>query len=140
MGRSRWLCYGLNEERRRQEQEEREGRPGARPVSNGQGHIKRENFHIYRILGRGRAILTCLDHTSKYVGGWCILGLYREWQLGLVRSCMDQGKTMSDCTYQAHREWDQPVDGMGINLQRPHLAGPPALSTPSPCSNSRRRC
>ena len=53
MGRSRWLCYGLNEERRRQEQEEREGRPGVRPVSNGWGHIQRENFHIYRILGRG---------------------------------------------------------------------------------------
>ena len=53
MGRSRWLYYGLNEERRRQEQEEREGRPGVRPIGNGRGNIQMENFHEYRILGRG---------------------------------------------------------------------------------------
>ena len=53
MGRSRWLYYGLNKERRRQEQEEREGRPGVRPIGNGRGRIQMENFHEYRILGRG---------------------------------------------------------------------------------------
>ena len=105
MGRSRWICYRLNEERRRQEQERREGRPGVRPVGNGWGNIQMENFYEYRILGRG----TLMPRPFIQIHwGWCVLGCYREQQLDLVRSCMDQGKTMSDGTYQAHEKWDQP--------------------------------
>ena len=44
MGRSRWICYGINEERRRCEQESIEGRPGIRPVGNGWGNIQMEIF------------------------------------------------------------------------------------------------
>ena len=53
MERSRWLYYGRNQERRRQEQEEREGRPVVRPIGSGRGNVQMENFHEYRILGRG---------------------------------------------------------------------------------------
>ena len=58
MGRSRWLCYGLNEERRR-EQEDVEGRPGIRP-SNGRDfeNLRMENFQRHWVQGRGRTILT----------------------------------------------------------------------------------
>ena len=58
MGRSRWLCYGLNEQRRRQEQEELEGRPGVRPVGTGRGEsesreqLPRENFNRHWVRGR----------------------------------------------------------------------------------------
>ena len=53
MGRRRWICYGMNEERRRHEQESIEGRPGIRIVGNGWGNIQMENFYDNRILGRG---------------------------------------------------------------------------------------
>ena len=51
MGRSRWLCYRLNEQRRRQEQEGLEGRLGVRHVGTGRGEsesweqLPRENFN-----------------------------------------------------------------------------------------------
>ena len=36
MGRSRWLCYGMNADRRRQEEMER--RPGIRPEGDERGN------------------------------------------------------------------------------------------------------
>ena len=129
MGRSSWLCYGLNEERRRQEQEEREGRPGVRPVSNGQGHIHRENFHIYRILGRG--ILTPRP--------------YIQIHRGLVHPRPLQGVTVGFGQVvrgprEDHVRWHIPgpwemgpaSQGMGVNLQRPCFAGPQLYHPPPP--------
>ena len=77
MGRNRWLCYGLNEERRRQEQEEREGRPGIRPsngsreeTSNGREfeNLRMENFQRHWVWGRGRAILTPRPYIQIHCG------------------------------------------------------------------------
>ena len=36
MGRGRWLCYAINVERRRIENEELERRPGVRPLVDGE--------------------------------------------------------------------------------------------------------
>ena len=69
IGRSRWLCYGINQERRRQENEELEGRPGVRPVVDGRGdsecqeairweQLPMENFTRHWVRGRARPILT----------------------------------------------------------------------------------
>ena len=41
MGRSRWLCYGINKERRRRENEELEGRLGVRLSIDGRGESPR---------------------------------------------------------------------------------------------------
>ena len=45
MGRSRWLCYGINKERRRRENEELEGRLGVRPSIDGRGESPRVESH-----------------------------------------------------------------------------------------------
>ena len=96
MGRSRWLCYGLNEERRRQEQEELERRPGVRPASTGRGEyesweqLPRENFNSYWVRGRGRAILTPRPFIQVH-HGLVPPDHYEEQQLALGRSHVEQG-------------------------------------------------
>ena len=68
MGRSRWLCYGSDEERRR-ENEEVERRLGVRPLVDGRAEsesqrairheqILMENFSRHWVRGRSRPILT----------------------------------------------------------------------------------
>ena len=66
MGRSRWLTYAANAERRRREDEER--RPGARPpTGRGEaqtsqiftlGEIREENFQGIMLRGRSRLTFT----------------------------------------------------------------------------------
>ena len=69
MGRSQWLCYGINEERRRRENEELERRLGVRllvdgrvepesPRSVSQERPHMENFSRHGVRGRRRPILT----------------------------------------------------------------------------------
>ena len=69
MGRSGWLCYAANAERKRRESEEVERRPGTRPlVGRGVGpkppiflsweRLWEENFHINLERGRSRPTYT----------------------------------------------------------------------------------
>ena len=131
MGRSRWLYYGLNEERRRQEQEEREGRPGVRPVGNGWGNIQMENFYEYRILGRG----TLRPRPFIQI----------HW--GLVHPRPLQGAAVGfgrvvHGPREDHVRWHLPGpwemgpagQGMGVNPQRPHFVGPQLYQPPLPAS------
>ena len=99
MGRSRWLCYRLNQERRRREQEELEGRPGVRPSSGGREespsvgnfeNLRMENFRRHWVRGRGQAILT----PSPYIQIHCGLVHPRPLQgaaVSLARSHVSQG-------------------------------------------------
>ena len=77
MGRSRWLCYGINEERRRRENEELEGRPGVRPSNDGregspgaESHerLRMENFIRHWVRGRARPILTPMPFLQIHWG------------------------------------------------------------------------
>ena len=69
MGRGRWLCYAINAERRRIENEELERRPGVRPLVDGRvgptpqrflswERLQEENFNRHWVRGRSRPILT----------------------------------------------------------------------------------
>ena len=69
MGRGRWLCYAINEERRRRENEESERRPGVRPMVDGRVWPKplrlvswerpqEENVNRHWVRGRSGPILT----------------------------------------------------------------------------------
>ena len=138
MGRSRWLCYGLNEERRRREQEDAEGRPGIRPsngsreeTSNGRDfeNLRMENFQRHWVWGRGQAIL--------------IPRPYIQIHRGLVHPRLLQGVAVSfnrvthgpgvdQFRFHIPRPQGrgQAVQGMGINLQRPCLAGPQHYQPP----------
>ena len=129
MGRSRWICYRLNKERRRQEQERREGRPGVRPVGNGQGNIQMENFYEYRILGRG----TLMPRPFIQIH-W---GLVHPRPLQGV--AVGFGQVMCG-PREDHVRWHLPGprergparQGMGVNLQRPHIVSPQFYQPPPP--------
>ena len=69
MGRGRWLCYDINAERRRIENEELERRPGAKPLVDGRVGLaiqrflswerpREENFNRHWVRERSRPILT----------------------------------------------------------------------------------
>ena len=129
MGRSRWLYYGLNEERRRREQEEREGRPGIRPLVNGRGNIHMENFHEYRILGRG----TLMPRPFIQIHH----GLFQPRPLrGAAVSFgqVAQGSGVGHGRVQMSEPQGvgQVGRGMGINLPRPHFVDPHQYQPPLP--------
>ena len=130
MGRSRWLCYGMNADRRRQENEEMERRPGIRPGGDERGErepqgtwpewLPMETFSRHWVRGRGRAILTPRPFIQVHhrvvpprplrgvtVGfGWVVRGP----GLDHLRPHIP-GVGRASC-------------GLGINLNRPCLANP----------------
>ena len=126
MGRSRWLCYRINEERRRRENEELEGRPGVRPSIDGRGEsprvesherLRMENFSRHWVRGRSRPILTPRP--------------FLQVHHGLVPPGLPWGAAVG---------FGQVSHGLGLNLLRPHSCRSPALPTPSPCTKSGGRC
>ena len=145
MGRSRWLCYGMNADRRRQEEMER--RLGIRPEDNERGDrepqgawpegLPRKTFNRHWVWGRGQAILTPR--------------LYLQIHHGLVHPRPLQGVAVGFGQvphgpgvdhFRFHIPGPQGVGqashGMGINLQRPHLAGPQYYQ-PLPLHQFRKR-
>ena len=147
MGRSRWLCYGMNADRRRQEEMER--RPGIRPKGDERGDrepqgawpegLPMETFSQCWVQGRGWAILTPRP--------------YLQIHHGLVHPRPLWGAAVS---------FGQVTHGPGVDHFRFHIPGPtrsgtsqlwdkdkspetspcrsPVLSTPSPYTNSGRKC
>ena len=118
MGRSRWLCYRFNEERKR-ENKELEGRLGVRPSIDGkvespriESHerLRMENFSRHWVRGRSRPILTPRP--------------FLQVCHGLVPPVPPQGAAVGFGQV-SH----------GLNLLRPHLAGPQHYQPPSPVPN-----
>ena len=140
MGRSRWLCYRMNEERRRQEQEELEGRPGVRPSNDGREESPRvvnyenvwmENFNRHWVRGRGRAILTPRPFIQVHHG---LVSPRPPWGAAIHFGQVVHGSGLDHLRF--HIPGPQGVGqvsrGLGMNLYRPHVAGPQHYQPPPP--------
>ena len=120
MGRDRWLCYAINAERRRIENEESEGRPGVRPLVDGRvgpepmrvaswERPQEENFTRHWVRGRSRPILTPRPF------------------LQIHHRLMPPGLPLGTVA-----GFGQVMHAPGLNNPQPHLTGPQHYLPPPP--------
>ena len=144
MGRSRWLCYRMNANRRRQENKEIERRPGIRPGGDERGErepqgalpewLLMETFSRHWVRGRGRTILTPTPYIQIHHG---LVHPRPLWGVPVSFGQVACGPGVDHLRFHIPEPQGVGQAGrrMGINIQRPHLIGAQHYQPPPPAPN-----